>query len=306
MQNTSTFTRLAKEYLAHRRSLGFALRIEGNQLLKFARYLDRQKYRGPLTLDLAMRWARVPKNASPLYWARRLEIVRPFAKYCAAFDSLTEIPPQGFLGSAHRRTTPYIYTEDQIQGLMTASRELSGNLRPYSYATLIGLLACTGLRISEALGLQQNDVDLSQKVATIRRSKYQKSRLVPLHHSASKSLRHYARIRDENHLSDYFFLSENGRPLSYSTVRQTFRNLVEQVIDPIPGRRPRLHDLRHTFCCRRLIQWSHLSKPLQSRIPNLSIYLGHKRITDTYWYLSGIPELFNIIGDRFEHYVKSH
>ena len=190
--------KLAQDYLVYRRSLGYALRIEGSQLLNFASYVDRLNHQGPLTLDVALRWARLPKKASPLYWARRLEIIRPFAKYCASFDPKTEIPPPGFLGAAHRRITPHIYSPDQIQDLMNSARELSGQLRPHTYATLIGLLACTGLRISEALHLHRDDVDLQRKIINVRCSKFQKSRLVPLHGTSNKALENYAKIRD-NH-----------------------------------------------------------------------------------------------------------
>lgn len=183
---TIRMLKLVHDYLAKRRALGFALRNQGRLLLQFARYADRRAPGRPLTLQLAVQWARLPKNVVPACWAHRLKIVRPFARYRAAFDPRTEIPPGGYLGRAYRRATPYIYSDSEIIALIRAARQLrpSGGLRPLTYATLIGLLACTGLRISEALLLRQVDADLTQGSILIRRSKFKKDRLVPLHSSA--------------------------------------------------------------------------------------------------------------------------
>lgn len=167
MRLRSRMVKLAREYLAYRRDLGFALDMPGKYLLQFAKYVDRAKYRGPLTIKLALRWAQLPQGTTLVYQAQRLEAVRNFAKYRAIFDPATEIPPTGLLGPAHFRTTPYIYSEAELSVLLAAARGLPpsnspppGNgLRPHTYVTLFGLLACTGLRISEALRLTPSDVD---------------------------------------------------------------------------------------------------------------------------------------------------
>jgi len=311
MRAPRTMTAWAKEYLDHRRKLGYRLHIEGQQLLRFAGWADHTGHRGPVTTDLALRWATLPKNGAPLYWARRLEVVRGLARYQAIFDPDTQIPPNRLLGPAHRRTTPYIYSEQEIVQLLAAAGALApaSGLRPRTYSTLFGLLASTGLRISEALTLRRDRVDLGQGVLTIDQSKFCKRRLVPLHLSTTQALRRYARCRDHCHpvtQSDTFFLSGAGRALPYSTVRNTFsrirQNLGWQPADGV--RAPRIHDLRHTFVCRRILLWVAQGIDVDHAITTLSTYLGHRKVTDTYWYLTGVPELLALAAKQFEHGVQ--
>jgi integrase len=301
---------LAQEYLDYRRRLGFRLRSEGKILLAFARDADRSGHCGPLTNDLAVRWARSSVDAAPLYQARRLQVVRGFARYRAIFDPATENPPEGLLGPAQRRTTPHIYSETELSILLAAARRLRSptGLRHRTYATLIGLLSCTGLRISEALKLRRADVDWGGATLTIRETKFRKSRLVPLHPATVPVLEAYARSRDCCHpspQSDAFFVSERGTPLAYSTVRITFGKLRAHLPSrPDSERRaPRIHDLRHTFACRRLLRWYDEGVDLDHAVLALSTYLGHAQVSDTYWYLTGIPELLNLAATRFEHFV---
>jgi len=300
---------LVRDYLAKRRALGFALRTQGPQLLQFARYADRLGHRGPLTLQLAVRWARLPKRTSASWWAHRLKILRPFIQYRAAFDPRTEIPPRGYLGPGYRRPTPHIYSDTEIATLIRAAHGLRppGGLRALTYATLLGLLACAGLRISEALRLRQADVDWLQGVISIRRSKFKQSRLVPLHPSALQALKHYARIRDQHVKAEHFFVSLRGQPLPYATVRDTFRRLVQSAVGNVgPSQRlPRLHEIRHTFATSHLIRQSGARACPDSAALLVSVYLGHRRITDTYWYFSGTPALFAQVGRTFERFVHN-
>ncbi len=302
----------AQEYLAYRRKLGFKLRTEGYLLLTFARFADQIKHRGAITTELALQWARLPENTTPLYQARRLEVVRCFAKYRAIFDPNTQIPPDGILGPAHRRTQPYIYSDQQIAQLLRATAKLSpiGGLRPRTYGTLFGLLACSGLRISEALALTRRDVDLERQTLIIRESKFHKSRLVPLHPSACRSLLKYAQFRDRRWqmpMTPAFFLGEHGTALNYSTVETTFSNLRNGLGWALPRgrRRPRIHDLRHTFACRRLLKWHKEGRDIEHAVAALSTYLGHAKVTHTYWYLTGIPELFAVTAKNFERFTRS-
>jgi integrase len=300
---------VVRDYLAKRRALGFALRTQGPQLLQFARYADRQSRRSALTLELAVRWARLPRNVSPRCWAHRLKILRPFAKFRAAFDPRTEIPPNRYLGASYQRTTPYIYSAAEIHALICGARQLppQGGLRSLTYETLIGLLACTGLRISEALRLRQADVDLDQGVITVHRSKLKQSRLVPLHRSAVQALDHYSRARNQRVKADHFFVTERGQLLPHSTVGGVFRGLVRSSLKKADfgQRRPRLHDLRHAFATWRLVSWSDPRKHPDRLILFLAKYLGHQRVTDTYWYFSGVPELFCRVGRQFEHFTRN-
>jgi len=311
MRVPQTMTAWAKQYLDHRRKLGYRLRIEGQQLLRFASWADHTNHHGPVTTDLALRWATLPKDRAPLYWARRLEVVRGLARYQAIFDPDTQIPPNRLLGPAHRRTTPHIYSEQEVAQLLAAAGSLApaDGLRPRTYVTLFGLLASTGLRISEALALPRNRVDLRQGMLTIDQSKFCKRRLVPLHPSTTQALRRYARCRDHRHLvtqSDTFFVSDSGRALPYSTVCTTFQRIRRDLgWPPAEGTRaPRIHDLRHTFVCRRILQWVAEGVEVDCAITALSTYLGHRKVTDTYWYLTGVPELLALVARQFEHGVQ--
>ena len=311
MSKSTPMVNLVEEYLAYRRRLGYQLRAEGQMLLEFARYADRSGHRGPLTSELATRWARLPAKAAPLYQARRLEVVRCFARHRAIFDSRTEIPPERLLGSAHCRTAPYIYSEAELSTLLAAARQLPSHtgLRPRTYVTMIGLLSCSGLRISEVLKLSRDDIDWEHGTLTIRESKFHKSRLVPLHPSVIRALREYAQMRDRCHpipQTDVCFVSDWGTPLPYTTFRHTFRRLCKHLPAPLrPGRRvPRIHDLRHTFACRRLLRWYADGADLDHEIDALSTYLGHAKVSDTYWYITGIPELLDLAASRFEHFAS--
>ena len=294
-----TMTSLVKAYLAFRRGLGFKLLIEGQLLLHFARFADRCGHRGPLSLELALRWSTLPKSSDRLYHARRLEILRPFAKHLATVEPRTVIPPRHLLGPAHRRAEPHIYSELQIRQLMRRALRLTGGIRPHTMRTLIGLLACTGLRISEALKLKITDVDLDAGVLTVRESKYRKTRLVPLDPSSIVVLDAYARRRRKVlPLADSFFVSQQGGALSVRAAQHAFRRIRKGL--RYHRRAPRLHDMRHTYACRVIVKWQRSAKGALHRVPILSRYLGHTHVTDTFWYLTGIPELMAEAAKRFE------
>ena len=297
-------------YLHARRQFGFQLRIEGAELLRFGRYADGVGHRGALTTELALRWAQDATTATPLYRARRLEIVRCFAKYQVAFEPKTEVPAAGILGPAHRRTAPYIFSPRDVERLVAAARRLAAprGLRATTYVSLIGLLACTGLRISEALRLGRVDADLDAGVLSIRQTKFCKSRLVPLHPSARVELQRYVVRRDAlvpPIAGATLFVSESGHALPYRTVHGVTRKLLDEVVpSTLTDRRPRIHDLRHTFACRRLLQWYRDGVDLDQRVAALSTYLGHAKVSDTYWYLTGVPELMAIAATRFERFGR--
>ena len=285
-------------YLAHRRALGFQLKSEGLRLLDFARYVDALGHRGPLTNRLAVQWACLPKSADRLWWARRLEIVRTFAKHLLLAEPQTQVPPRHWLGPAHRRRSPHLYTSAQIQQLLRRAGQLKGQLQPHTWQTLISLLACSGLRISEAMQLQTSEVDWKQSLLIIRASKFGKTRLVPLHPSALAPLRAYARRRQERFpLAHHFFVSEAGNRLAHSTVGQTFTQLRAGI--PFSRRPPRLHDLRHTMASQVLQRWQSSRKGATNRILILSRYLGHSHVEDTYWYLTALPQLLANAAQRF-------
>lgn len=314
MAPKATMRSIVEGYLHLRRKLGFQLRIEGEELLRFAHFADQSGHAGPITTELAVRWATLPKDAAPLYHARRLDMVRRVAQHRAASDTRTAIPPQGLLGPSYRRPQPHIYSEAQIRELLKAASELTPKgkegLRPFSYKTLFGLLASTGMRISEALKLTRNTVDLQTGVILIPIAKFHRARLVPLHQSVLDVLRAYARQRDRHRRhsrSDAFLINEHGTSLKYQQVIKTFVGLRRQLgwSADQHGRLPRIHDLRHTFVVRRLLRWCEQGANLDNKVAALSTYLGHVHVTGTYWYLTGVPELLAVTARRFERYGKS-
>lgn len=304
MKHHRTMLSLAEDYLMARRKLGVALRVEGQQLLTFARYADEMGHAGPLTTALALRWAKLPQHGAPHYLSRRLGIVRRFAKYRFLFDPSTEVPEDRLLGPASRRPTPHIYGTKEIADLLRACAKLgpAGGLRPRTFVTLFGLLASTGLRISEALRLTRRDVDLDAAVLSIAETKFYKSRLVPLHASTTRALRRYAEHRDRRHpllATEAFFVTERGTPLKYWRTFMLFDKLRAE-LGWQARRPPRIHDLRHTFAVNRLLKWYRDGADVDQKIAALSTYLGHTKVTDTYWYLTAVPELLAVASGRYE------
>lgn len=311
MSSSPTMVELAQEYLTLRRQLGYALATPGQALLAFARYADSIRHRGPVTIDLAVRWAKLPQKAKPYWWARRLQIVRGFAQHRSLFEPGTEIPPADLLGPYFRRSTPHIYSNAEICALLRAAKDLgpAGGLRCHSYVTLFGLLISSGLRISEALHLQRDEVDLRSGVLTVARSKFRKSRLVPLHPSTTHALAKYAERRNRYHpeaTARTFFINERGAPMGYSGVIGTFTDLRCQLgwTKNREGRRPRLHDMRHTMAVRTLLRWCQQGADVDQKMLALCTYLGHVEVTDTYWYLTAVPELMALTAARFQAYSR--
>ena len=311
MKRTSTMVSLVEDYLTVRRQLGFALEIAGEQLLAFARFADKAGHRGPVTLDLAVRWAQASPCPALLTSARRFEVLRPFLTYRSQFDAGTVIVPRAFFGPAHRRLVPHIYTEQEIAELLQATDDLlpTDGLRPKTYRTLFGLLAATGLRISEALHLQPQDVDLARGMLTVRQTKFRKSRLVPLHSTTVAALKRYVEVQQRRlggQKTDAFFVSDRGKSLPSRTVHCTFENLRAHLGWIARGGHAavRIHDLRHTFICRSLLDCYHRNQLPDHIVDTLSTYVGHAKVTDTYWYVSATPELMAVAAQRFTRFIK--
>jgi integrase/recombinase XerD len=254
-----------------------------------------------------LEWAMQHVDHRPVTWAQRLGFVRVFARHWSASDPRTEIPPDGLLPFRAQRVRPYLYTEEEIQRLLAAAKGLSpsNGLRPWTYHCLFGLLAVSGLRISEAIKLERKDVDLNEGLLIIRQTKFNKSRLVPLHVSTRDVLAEYAQHRDwflPTQSSPCFLLNDHNRCLESSTVRRIFYNLSRQIglrgLDDHTG--PRLHDFRHRFALLTLIGWYRAGEDIERRLPMLSTFLGHAHAADTYWYLSIHPELMGLATRRLE------
>jgi len=296
-----------EEYLAFRRRLGFALKSPAWQLRSFARYAEQVGHCGPITLDLATRWALLSRSSDPAQPARRLAIIRSFAKHRVLIDPATEVPPAGLLGRVPRRKQPHIYSDAEIAELLRETGQLlpRGGLRPKTYVAFFSLLISTGLRLSEACHLTCDDVDLDHHLLRIREGKCRKSRWVALHPSATSALIRYAAYRDAIVGGDpagFFFRTEHTPKLTAAAVKKTFAGIRHRLGWRPQGRarRPRLHDARHTFTVRRLLRWYEEGADVGQKILALSIYLGHAKATETYWYLTGVPELMAIASHRFE------
>ena len=295
------------EYLVLRRAIGFKLRHETWFLPDFVSYL-KQQGSSVITTELAVRWAQLPCDASPRWWAKRLGAVRQFARHHRAFDPRTEIPPSDLISDRTQRRTPHLYTADEIAALMGEARRLKHALVAATYATILGLLATTGMRVSEALALDCDDIDWRQELLTLRNNKFGKSRHVPLHRSTIAALREYAARRDRlrpRHRSPSFFLSSAGTRVILQNFHEVFLRLLQRTgLDRRGHLRPRIHDLRHSFAVKTLRDWYRAGVDVERRLPWLSTYLGHVSPSTTYWYLTATPELLALACERAERAWK--
>lgn len=294
-------TRAVETYLAVRRAAGFALRCEGSLLKSFAAFSEVRKQHYVST-GIAVEWAglasSVPRRAC------RLGMVIRLARYLRAEDERHDVPPAVFGAEKSPRPTPYILTLEQIQQLVAAASHLTYRICPATYPTLFSLLACTGLRVSEATQLRFDDI--TPDGLMIRRTKFRKSRLVPLHETAQEGLQRYLEQRRlYAPLDDHVFVSFQGKPLSVSAVDEAFRTAVKQVgLPPGPrGVRPRPHSFRHSFAVRALQTCPAGRDAITKHMLALSTYLGHSRVAHTYWYLEAVPDLMRDIADHAEQFA---
>jgi integrase/recombinase XerD len=306
----TTLRAAVQAYLAMRRDLGFHLRETGRLLLQFVAFMEQHRAT-IITTRLALAWAQQRQTVQPAEWARRLSIVRIFARYRHAFDPRTEIPPDGLLPYRPKRARPYRYSDQEVRSLVRAARTMPyhyqrGALRPWVYSCLFGLLSVSGLRLGDARNLELHDVDLQAAVLTIRGAKFGKTRLVPLHPSACTVLADYLRRRQRHWegrpVSSYVFVSSRGNRLDVGDIHRTFYALSRQI--GLRGHAdrhgPRIHDLRHRFAAKTLWRWYRTGEDPERRLPILSAYLGHVHVSDTYWYLSAWPELMREAMRRLE------
>jgi integrase len=318
MNTAIEMTTHAENYLSERRQLGFGLRNPGYAVLSFARYIDALNSQEPLTVEMMADWARQDQGHSddPATWARRLKNLRSFCRYLQQFEPRTEVPDDSIFGRVGQRLAPHIYSEQEIIDLLAAAHNLDSfipGLRGATYKTLFGLMASTGLRISEALHLLDSDVDLKLGLLTIRKTKFAKSRHVPVHPSTLDALRQYQSLRNRHiEVSDEtrFFVGDRGRrlgqPLSQRQVHRVFIVIRNQLgwINRGAHNGPRIHDLRHTFVVRRVLLWQAEGMDVDRQMLALSTYVGHAMITNTYWYLTGIPELMAVAAHSFETFAQ--
>jgi integrase len=305
----STLREAAEQHLQLRRDLGSQLCETGRLLQSFLAFAEREGA-SHVTTDLALRWAQQPSGVQPATWALRLQVVRRFALWLSAADRRTEVPPPGLLPGRYLRKRPYIYSDAEIRDLVRTAGQLASaaGLKGRTYATIFGLLAVTGMRVSEVVALDREDVDLDEGILRIRRTKFGKSRLVAVHDSTRQVLAEYARERDRivrRPAAPAFFLSEGGDRVTACAARFNFAKVSREVGLRAPtagrhGRGPRLHDMRHRFAVCTLLRWYRAGLDVEREIPKLATYLGHVHVNETYWYLEAVPELLELAARRLE------
>jgi integrase/recombinase XerD len=302
-----------ESYLEIRQALGLRADSQRRLLGEFLDYASQRGSEGPIRADWAVEWACAgPAQRGTSDQAKRLSVVRGYLNYLRAFLPETEVPSTGLL-AADRRRKPFLFTPEQIQQLLTEAANLRprGSLRGHARQVLLGLLASTGLRVGEALRLHSDDVrlDVTPPHLMVRKTKFGKSRLVPLHATAIAPLRHYAdhrrRVWRDGQNTGVFLVSEDG-PLSRPTIMTWLRRVVRRLgIGPTDsGRRPCLHSLRHGFAVARVVAWQATGIDVRAWMPHLSTYLGHVSPAESYWYLTSTPELLSGAADAFARYAS--
>jgi integrase len=305
---TTTIAAQVEDYLVSRRAMGFDLRGPGYQLHAFARFVaDEQGDAETLTSEVLLRWVQGSVAPGPVTAARRVEVLRPFLKYCRQFDPHCPMLPLRLCGPGHRRLSPHIYTEAEVAALLVAAGELKPDgLRPLTYVTLFGLLAATGMRLSEALNLERKDLNPDQPSLTVRETKFKKSRLVPIHITTANALTLYRKatlVTPRRSGVETVFLTSDGRPIPKSTIHYVFDRIRKRLGWAARGghAQPRIHDLRHTFICRALLHGQQ-DNQIDHVADAISTYVGHAKVSDTYWYISATSELMSEASQRFSRF----
>ncbi|EYR77575.1 tyrosine-type recombinase/integrase [Shinella sp. 838] len=291
-----------EQYLSLRRSLGYRLATQERRLGNFVEYA-RVRGESHITSKLAVEWA--GHQCGPASWSPRISTIRSFARHLAVVEPKTEGPPSGIF-PPHRRPRPYIYSDDQISDLLATMLVLHPkSLRGRTLHCFFGLIASAGLRFSEAFLLERDDLDLDAGVLTIRQAKFGKSRMVPLHPTTKEALACYATERDVSparRAGTRFFTGVHGRALNHWNTCDAFVVWTRRagLREPNVRQGPRIHDLRHTFAVRTLLNWYEQGEDVERTLPQLTAYLGHTHVRDTYWYLSAHPALLNHAKLRLE------
>jgi integrase/recombinase XerD len=298
---------IATDYLAMRRSLGYRMHAQHRLLMSF---IDDLETSGAATVTVAnaLAWATRPADTSPIWWCRRLSVVRCFARHLSAFDPDCQVPPTDLLPPGNARAVPYIYAANEIDALVRAAGTLARPLHAATCQAVISLLAASGMRIGETVTLARTDVDLEAGVLTVVNGKYGASRHVPLHPSTVTMLHRYAGRRD--HLcplpaADRFFITSVGTPISAGLLEQTFAKLLvqAQITTPPGRRRPRIHDLRHRFAVVTVRDWYRDGVDVRAHLPLLSTMLGHVAPAATYWYLTATSDLLALAAHRLHDHL---
>ena len=302
----SSWRTLVRQYLAHRRALGFVLKDAAQRLPDFARYAQRRAPGQPLTTALALQWATARPSASRSTHAKLLGLVRGLARFCAVLDPRTAVPATHLLGPAGQRVRPHLFTEEQTQLILRRARALSTSrspLHPRTYETLIGLLACTGLRPGEARRLHWHDVDPATGRLRIAPCKSSPERMIPLHPTTVRALQRYWAARRRSFPGgEHLLVGVTGQPLRARKTEMIFARLVRGI--PSNGQRAslRLVDFRHTFASHWIAEWSRQAQPVSHHLLLLARYLGHRDFSSTWWYVSSDAQSLQAAARTFRRF----
>lgn len=310
MLDSNRITHQIEEYIAYKRSLGYVIKTEAQELRRFAKFTRVIDYEGPITMEISMKWVSSGSNLTRMHMAKCIETLHTFATYISALDEEAQVPCNGVFGKTHGRTSPYIYTDNEVLTLMCGANNLFSpdGIRARTVSTAIGLMHSTGVRVSEITSLKTEDVRLEQGYLFICCSKFKKDRIVPLHPTTVASLTDYKNFI-ESQMGvrtgiDLFFVDSYGREFNLRAFEYAFQLirplLFEGGIQSIGRRLPRLYDLRHTFACNTIKRWHKSGENVNQKLYLLSTYMGHVKPEDTYWYLSATPELLEMSSKRFE------
>ena len=303
-------TQLVDGYIAYKHSLDFKINIEGSTLKRFAAFTEEVGFAGSLTLDIVYDWLNSFDSPSDWYRSRLYETVRTFSRYASVIDQNSSYLPKG-TGACHGRTTPYILADREIAILMKELRGIYSpdGLRALSAVAAIGLLRATGLRPSECIRLIDEDYNTKTQVITVRGTKFNKSRAVPLSDSAAENLEAFIEERGSllRRPSPSLFVVTGGKSMNLRSLEYAWM-LVRDFLLPNEGstwprRPPRLYDIRHTHATRTLERWLDAGYDVDALMPYLSAYLGHVKVADTYWYLTGTCTLLEKTSERFARYA---
>ncbi|QTG17285.1 tyrosine-type recombinase/integrase (plasmid) [Agrobacterium tumefaciens] len=305
----NTLSQELDRYLAVRRGLGFDLRTDERILRRFIEHAEKvgADYVGA---EVFIGWRESFGDANQQTWSGRLGIVRIFAQWLHGIDTRHQVPSRDLILSRQRRSRPYIYTPEEIHAIVEAAAGLpsTNGLRSLTYPVLFGLIAVTGLRISEAISLDDSDIDLENGVLTLRKGKLGKARLIPVSRCTALQLAAYAKERDRllERRSQPFFVADHGERVGDCGARYTFATvcqtlgLREKQRFHKHGRGPRIHDLRHTFAVRTMLNWYQSGIDPTREMIKLTTYLGHASPEHTYWYIEAVPALLALASARAE------
>lgn len=306
----SCFAPRLNDYVALRRGLGFQFKVQAELLIQFDRFVHARRHEGAMTADLIVAFA-TSGNVSEVHQSRRYQVVCNFTEYLANFEPATPLMDPRFIRWPRQRPVPHIYTDDELHRLLQEAKKISRRhpVRGVTVHAMVGLGAATGMRVSEVLRLDREDVDLRTGVLTVVRTKFNKDRLVPVHATTLEVLRRYAELRD-SHFGEVaslaFFITLRASRYSRHTAQLDFWRLGRAAgLREATGNGPRFHDLRHTFAVRRLAGWYREGLDLQAMLPVLATYMGHAHYSDTAYYLTATAELLGLAAERFASFVDA-